>query len=121
MGWRRPKQSSLTYSRSARTDVRALAMFVIGVIFVVASLSIDPQDNCNDSGECAPWLIPIAFVIGAAVGLGGLGQLIANPNRGSGIDQHSGELVWWQNRIVASGGDEGRIDPMKIAASASLR
>ena len=57
----------LAYSRSARGDLRAWAMFVVGAIFVFAGLTIDPQDNCNDAGECAPWLVPVAFVLGAAV------------------------------------------------------
>jgi hypothetical protein len=95
--------------------VRAWGMFIVGAIFLLASLSIDPQDNCNKAGECAPCLIPIAFVIGAAVGLGGLGLLIANPGRGSRIDPDSGELIWWQNRFGASGGDEGRINPLDVS------
>lgn len=104
----------LAYSRSARGDLRAWAMFVVGAIFVFAGLTIDPQDNCNDAGECAPWLVPVAFVLGAAVGLGGLGQLLANPNRGSRFDADSGRLIWWQNRFGSAGGDEGSIDPADI-------
>jgi hypothetical protein len=109
------KNDLLAYSRSARTDVRPWAMFIIGAIFVLTSLSIDPQTNCNDAGECAPWLVPIAFVMGAAVGLSGLGMLLANPNRGSRIDPDSGELIWWQNRFGTAGGDEGRIHPSEIS------
>ena len=104
----------LAYSRSARQDVRAWAMFVVGTTFVFASLSIDPQTNCNDVGECAPWLIPIGFLMGAGVGLAGLGMLLANQNRGSRIDAETGLLIWWQNRSGSHGGDEGRIDPQHI-------
>ena len=104
----------LTYTLSARQFVRALCMVLMGAVFVWAALSVDPQKNCNDSGECAPWLIPIAFVMGGLIGLGGLGQLLANPNRGSRIDPETGDLIWWQNRFGASGGDEGRINPAQI-------
>lgn len=111
----------LNYSRSARTDVRAWAMFLIGAAFVFAGLTIDPQANCNDAGECAPWLVPVAFILGAVVGLSGLGQLLANPNRGSRIDAESGRLVWWQNRFGGAGGDEGSIDPADIGLIRIMR
>ncbi len=111
----RKERDVLAYSRSARQDVRAWGMFVVGAVFVFTALSTDPQKNCNDSGECAPWLIPIAFAIGAVVALGGLGLLMANPNRGSRIDPETGMLIWWQNRFGTHGGDEGRIDPADIA------
>lgn len=107
-------KDKLTYSSSARQDVRFWGMFIIGAVFVFASLSIDPQDNCSADGECAPWLVPIAFVVGALFGAGGLGFLLANPNRGSRIDD-DGALIWWQNRIGTTGGDEGRIDPADIS------
>ena len=111
----RKDKDILSYHRSARQDLRAWAMFLIGAVFVFAGLTIDPQSNCNEAGECAPWLVPVALVMGAAVGLGGLGQLLANPNRGSRIDPDSGRLIWWQNRFGSSGGDEGSIDPADIA------
>jgi hypothetical protein len=115
MALRKRTKNMLIYTRSARQDVRAWAMFLIGVVFVLTALSVDPQKNCNDAGECAPWLIPIAFVVGGLVGLGGLGQLLANPNRGSRIDPETGDLIWWQNRFGESGGDEGRINPAQIS------
>ncbi len=90
-------------------------MFVVGGMFMFAGVTIDPLSNCNDAGECAPWLVPAAFIIGTLIGLGGLSQLIANPNRGSQIDPATGELIWWQNRFGATGGDEGRIHPRDIA------
>ena len=114
MTQRRLTSDILNYSRSARSDVRSWGMFLIGAAFMFAAVTIDPSSNCSEDGECAPWLVPIAFVLGAAVGLGGLGQLLANPNRGSKIDEATGTLLWWQNRIGASGGDEGRIHPKDI-------
>jgi hypothetical protein len=114
MAFGRRQDNALEFRRSARQDVRAWAMLLIGAIFVGASLSVDPAKNCGDSGECAPWLIPIGFVMGAAVGLGGLGQLLANPNRGSRFDSEIGALIWWQRRYGTSGGDEGQIEPRSI-------
>lgn len=109
-------KDQLSYERSARTDIRAWGMFIVGAVFVFAALSIDPQDNCNEAGECAPWLVPIAFVMGAVVGIGGLAQLIANPRRGSRVDPETGALLWWQNRVGTAPGDEGMIDPNDIGS-----
>ena len=108
-------EDELTFSSSARRDLRIWGMFVIGAFFVFAALSVDPQKNCNSSGECAPWLLPIAFVMGAVLGLSGLATLMANPNRGSRIDPATGELVWWKNRYGANGGDERRTAPEQIS------
>lgn len=108
-------KDELTFSSSARCDLRVWGMFVVGAVFVFAAFSVDPQKNCGSNGECAPWLVPIAFVMGALVGLSGLGMLMANPNRGSRLDPDTGELVWWQNRYGTKGGDEGRIAPEEIS------
>lgn len=105
----------LAFTSSARRDLRIWGMFVIGAIFVFAALNVYPQENCGANGECAPWLLPIAFAMGAVLSLSGLGALMANPSRGSRIDPDSGELVWWQNRYGARGGDEGRIAPEQIS------
>jgi hypothetical protein len=114
-------KDQLSYERSARTDIRAWGMFIVGAVFVFAALSIDPQDNCNEAGECAPWLVPIAFVMGAVVGIGGLAQLIANPRRGSRVDPETGALLWWQNRVGTARGDEGMIDPNDIGSIRIVR
>jgi hypothetical protein len=108
-------EDELTFSSSARRDLRIWGMFIIGAVFVWAALTVHPDENCNSNGECAPWLLPIAFAVGALFGLSGLATLIVNPNRGSRIDPETGELIWWQNRAGASGGDEGRIAPEEIS------
>lgn len=114
MRWGKRHRNPLKFSSSARRDVRPWGMFIIGAAFIFAAYSADPK-NCNSSGECAPWLLPIAFVMGALIGLSGLGMLMANPSRGSEIDPETGELVWWQNRYRTSGGDQGRIAPEQIS------
>lgn len=114
MKWGKRHKDELAFTSSARRDVRAWGMFVVGAVFVFAAYSADPR-NCNSDGECAPWLLPIAFVMGALIGLAGLGMLMANPNRGSHIDPDTGDLIWWQNRYGPSGGDEGRIAPEEIS------
>ncbi len=99
----------LDYRRTARSDLRFWAIFVVGAVFLYAGLVIDPQTNCSDSGECAPWLVPLAAVMGGVFGLTGLGQLLTNQERGSRIDRTRGELSWWQNRTRTAEGDTGRI------------
>ena len=109
------REDELAFSSSARRDLRIWGMFIISAIFMFAALSVDPQKNYNSSGECAPWLLPIAFVMGTVLGLSGLATLMANPNRGSRIDSDTGELVWWQNRYGASGGDGDASRPKRSA------
>ena len=108
-------KNELAFQSSARRDLRAWGMFAVGAVFMFAGYSVDPQKNCGANGECAPWLVPIAFGMGAVIGLSGLGMLMANPSRGSHFDADTGELVWWQNRYGTSGGDEGRIAPEDIS------
>lgn len=105
-----------SYRRSARTDFRMWLLLVFGAIFFWAGSVIDPEKNCSDDGrECAPWLVPMAQVFGALVGLSAALNMLANPNRGSFVDPATGDLVWWQRRIGKAGGDEGRIHPSRIA------
>jgi len=90
-------------------------LLVFGLIFFWAGSTIDPEKNCSDDGrECAPWLVPVAQALGAVVALGAGLQMFANPNRGSFVDPVTGDLVWWQGRVGATGGDEGRIHPSHI-------
>lgn len=109
------RSDPLTCRRSARTDIGIWMMLLVGAVFVYAGYTVDPQSNCNDSGECAPWLVPVGGIMGLAfVGMA-LATLLANPQRGSTIDPASGELVWWKNRTAMHPGDQGRIDPRHIA------
>lgn len=107
--------SGYSFERSARTDFRVWALLIVGLIFVYAGYSIDPRDNCDESGNCAPWLVPVAAIMGLAATAGGLGQLWANPRRGSRIDPQRGELIWWNGRTTRSEGDGGQIAFDRIA------
>lgn len=60
---RKQHEDELTFSSSARRDFRAWGMFVVGAVIVFAALNVDPQKNCSSDGECAPWLVPIAFIM----------------------------------------------------------
>lgn len=105
-----------TYRRSARTDFRMWLLLVFGIIFFGTGSVVDPADNCGEDGrECAPWLVPLAQGLGAVVALAAGLNMLANPNRGSFVDPATGDLVWWQRRIGAQGGDEGRIHPSHIS------
>lgn len=105
-----------SYRRSARRDVRIWLMLAVAAAFFAAGSLVDPAANCSADGrECAPWLIPVAWAAGVLLGLSAAAMLIANPQRGSMIDSATGDLVWWQRRIGARGGDEGRIHPSRIS------
>lgn len=103
------------YENRARWDLRWWMLLVVGGGMFMSTIYADPS-NCDESGRnCAPWLIPIAKVVGGAFGLLGAGRLLANPSRGSAIDPVSGDLMWWQERVGASGGKGGRIHPSQIS------
>lgn len=89
-------------------------LFLFGLAFMLAAFQVNPAENCSESGECAPWLVPAARALGFILAAAGAGQLLANPSRGSHIDPKTGDLVWWQNRFGKSGGNEGRLHPSQI-------
>lgn len=106
----------LCFDRSARRDVRWWGMLLVGLIFVVAGATVDPASNCSSDGECAPWLVPMAFVAGVVFATGGAAQLYVNPRRGSYIDVAARELVWWQGRVAdGQASDQGRLPLARIA------
>jgi hypothetical protein len=103
------------YGHSARRDLRWWMLLLVGSGMFYAGLIVDPAKNCDESGrECAPWLVPVAMVIGGVFGLLGAARLITNPRQGSRIDPATGDLVWWQERFGRDGGKEGRIHPSQI-------
>lgn len=91
----------MIHQTSGRKDFRLYAILAIGLVFVFAGATIDTATNCDDSGECAPWLVPVAFWMGVLASVAGLMGLIRNPRRGSRINARTGELMWW-NEIHAS-------------------
>ncbi|OYW48126.1 MAG: hypothetical protein B7Y36_16450 [Novosphingobium sp. 28-62-57] len=108
-------ESVLLFERSARRDFRWWMMALVGAVFLVASQSVRPEDNCSEDGECAPWLVPVAGVMGALALAGGAGPLLANTRRGSRIDTTAGTLEWWQGRTARHPGDHGAIALCDIA------
>lgn len=105
----------LAFERSARRGLTAWAMLLVGAAFVFAAYTVDPLDNCDESGQCAPWLVPVAGIMGWCATAMALGLLLANPSRGYGVDAATGDLFWWKNRTARSEGDVGRIHPSRIA------
>lgn len=110
-----PLPDDFAYECSARRDFRFWALLLIASVFLYGGLTIDPRDNCSEGGECAPWLVPVAAIIGAIGTITACAQLLANTKRGSQIDPDSGDLVWWQNRASGHPGDHSRIHPDKIS------
>ena len=100
----------IAYEVSARRDFRFWAMLLFGLVFAYGGLTIDPQTNCSEDGrECAPWLVPVAAVIGLGCVLSALAHFKANTSRGSRLNLTTGELVWWQNRTSGHAGDGGTV------------
>ncbi len=104
------------YERSARRDIRWWGMFLVGSMMCYGASMVEPAKNCDELGrQCAPWLVPLAMLVGGAFGVLGAARLVANPRNGSRIDKGTGDLVWWQERFGTSGGKEGRIHPSRIS------
>lgn len=99
----------IAFETCARRDPRFWVLLVVGLVFVWGSFAIDPQTNCSEGGECAPWLVPIAGLLGALAVTAGLTLLIANPSRGSRLDTDAGLLEWWQGRRRGTPGNSGTI------------
>lgn len=97
----------LSFERSARRDPRWWLLFVVGGMFTAAGLTLDPAQNCNSSGDCAPWLVPVAAVMGIGALTMALGLLIGNPSRGSLVDVGNDRFTWWEGRIGAQARDAG--------------
>jgi hypothetical protein len=106
----------LLFERSARRDGRWWAMLLVRLVFVWAGATVDPASNCSADGECAPWLVPIAFAVGVLFAMSGALLLLINPSRGSYVDAKAGELVWWQGRLAdGRASDAGRLPLEQIA------
>lgn len=104
------------YERSARRGLTTWGVLLVGAMFLLAAYTVDPRDNCGPGGECAPWLVPVAGVMGFGAVAIALAQLLANPRRGYRFDPLSGDLIWWKNRTARSPGDTGRVHPSRIAS-----
>lgn len=89
----------LTFDRSARRDLAYYAMGLVGVAFVYAGATVNPAENCSEGGECAPWLVPVAFVMGVVAVFAAIGMLWANPRRGSRVDLATRTLIWWNDEL----------------------
>jgi hypothetical protein len=110
------KVIALEFRACARHDFRLWMLLIVGLAFAYGGYTIDPRSNCGENGECAPWLVPVALVMGLLATMAALSQLIVNPRRGSYVDVAAGELVWWQG--LASNGcasDAGRLPLARIA------
>lgn len=110
------KPVPLAYECSARKGVMWWALLLVGLMFVFAAYSVDPLKNCDETGNCAPWLVPLAGIMGWCATAMALGQLWANPRHGYRIEAATGDLVWWKNRTARNEGDIGRIHPSAIAS-----
>jgi hypothetical protein len=107
----------LAYDRSARRDARFYLLAAVGLVFAYAGATIDPASNCSEGGECAPWLVPVAFIMGVAAVLAGIGMLWANPRWGCRVDVSTRMLVWWNDNLAPG---EHRI-PLDLIGTVRVR
>ena len=91
----------MVHQKSGRRDFRFYALLAVGLVFAFAGAVVDPATNCDESGECAPWLVPVAFWMGVLASVAGLMGIVRNFRRGSRINVRTGELQWW-NEVHAS-------------------
>ena len=85
----------LVYDFSARQDFRYWLMLIAGLAFMIIGLKQDAAQNCDEAGNCAPWLVYAAVVIGFIFAIGGAILLIKDNRHGSYVDLEANELVWW--------------------------
>jgi hypothetical protein len=90
----------LRQASNSRRDVRVYGMLLVGAMFVYAGLVVDPASNCDASGrQCAPWLVPVAFVMGVALAGSALAMLVHARRWGSRLDIEARTLWWWDNAV----------------------
>ena len=88
----------LRQSSSSRRDIGVYGMLLVGAGFIYAGLTVAPASNCDASGrECAPWLIPLVFVMGFVFAGAALGMLVHARHWGSRLDIEARTLWWWDN------------------------
>jgi hypothetical protein len=93
------KVTALHYDTSTRRNFGVWMLLLVGLVFAYGGYTIDPRTNCSEDGECAPWLVPIALVMGVVATMGAVANLIVNGRSGSYVDGSAGELVWWEGRV----------------------
>jgi hypothetical protein len=86
---------------STWSDLRVYLLLLVGGMFVYAGLTVDPASNCDPGGrECAPWLVPVAFVMGMVMAGTALAMLVHVRRWGSRLDLDARTLWWWDDEIA---------------------
>lgn len=109
----------MVHQTSGRKDFRLYALLAFGLVFAFAGATIDPATNCDESGACAPWLVPVAFWMGVLATVGGLTGIVRDFRRGSRINVRTGELVWWNEIHPSASGSLKLSDVAIIRVDAS--
>ncbi len=90
----------LRQASSSRRDIGVYGMLLVGAGFIYAGLTVAPASNCDASGrECAPWLIPVVFVMGFVFAGAALSMLVHVRRWGSRLDLSTRTLWWWDNAV----------------------
>lgn len=89
----------LEHQQTSRRDIRSYALLALGLLFMYAAATVSPTSNCDESGRaCAPWLVPVAGVLGLLASAGGVALLLRNHRWGCRVDARTGQLQWWDTR-----------------------
>lgn len=90
----------LVKASSSRRDPKVYLLLLAGAVFLYAGLTVNPADNCGLNGrQCAPWLVPLAYVIGTVLTGLALAMLVHARNWGSRLDLDAGMLSWWDSDL----------------------
>ncbi len=86
---------NMEYHKTARTSPLFYILVVMGSIFVIGGVTLDPVKSCVEYA-CPLWLRGLAVGLGLLFGLGGLNAIIRNFQYGSRLDLERRALVWWE-------------------------
>ncbi len=89
------KNSSMEYRKTARTSPLFYILIVMGSIFVIGGITLDPVKSCMEY-PCPLWLRGLAIGLGLLFAVGGLSAVIRDFQYGSRLDVKKRALTWWE-------------------------
>jgi len=85
----------LNYHRSARNSPTFHIIMILGLIFTLGSLAIDPATHCVEYA-CPLWLRALGGGLGLLFFTGAAHAVVRNFQFGSRLDVEKRALVWWE-------------------------
>lgn len=87
--------SSMEYLKTARTSPLFYILIVMGSIFIIGGITLDPVKSCVEYA-CPLWLRGLVVGLGLLFGVGGLSAILRNFQYGSRLDMEKRTLTWWE-------------------------